>query len=93
MNSGKIVACDTVSHLKNSYAGLKTIEVSVSGEPDKTGILFSTIRSGNVEAPSEPDSPYRVVTSNTQETMQEIVSSAISLGLVINWLNVRSVYL
>ena len=93
MNSGKIVACDTVSHLKNSYAGLKTIEVSVSGQPDQTGRLFSTIRSGNVEAPSEPNSPYRIVTSNTQETMQEIVSSAISLGLVINWLNVRSVSL
>ena len=93
MNSGKIVAQDTVSQLKSSYAGLKTVEVSVTGDLSRMDKMFKSIRSGNVESPVEPNSPYRIITSNTQETMQEIVSSSVSLGLVINWLNVRSVSL
>ncbi len=93
MNTGKILASDTVGGLKSSYNGLKTVEVKLSGDQAGASSMFSKVRSGKVEVPVENGLPYRIVTEDTQETMQEIIKLAASSSMQIEWLNVRPVSL
>ncbi len=93
MNNGKILASDTVDALKTGYNGLKTVEVKLSGDQAGAGSMFSKVSSGRVEPPFESGMPYRIVTGNTQETMQEIIKLAASESAQVEWLNVRAVSL
>jgi ABC-2 type transport system ATP-binding protein len=93
MNNGKILASDTVDALKTGYNGLKTVEVKLSGDQNGAGSMFSKVTSGRVEPPFENGMPYRIVTGNTQETMQEIIKLAASESVQVEWLNVRAVSL
>ncbi len=93
VNTGKVVANNTVSALKTSYSGLKTVEVKLSGSQDNIEELLNMIDSGTVEYPETNDMPYKVVTSDPQRAMQQIVSLAVSRSLQIQWLNVRAVSL
>ena len=93
MNNGKILASDTIDALKTGYNGLKTVEVKISGDQVGAESMFSKVTSGRVEPPIEDGLPYRIVTENTQETMQEIIKLAVAESVQIEWLNVRAVSL
>ena len=93
MNNGKILASDTIDALKTGYNGLKTVEVKIGGDQAGTESMFSKVSSGRVEPPFESGLPYRIVTENTQETMQEIIKLAVTESVQIEWLNVRAVSL
>lgn len=93
MNNGKILASDTIDALKTGYNGLKTVEVKISGDQVGAESMFSKVTSGRVEPPIEDGLPYRIVTENTQETMQEIIKLAVTESVQIEWLNVRAVSL
>jgi ABC-2 type transport system ATP-binding protein len=93
MNNGKILASDTIDALKTGYNGLKTVEVKISGNQVGAESMFSKVTSGRVEPPIEDGLPYRIVTENTQETMQEIIKLAVTESVQIEWLNVRAVSL
>ena len=93
MNNGKILASDTIDALKTGYNGLKTVEVKIVGDQTGAKSMFSKVSSGRVEPPFESGLPYRIVTENTQETMQEIIKLAMTESVQIEWLNVRAVSL
>ena len=93
MNNGKILASDTIDALKTGYNGLKTVEVKIGGDQAGAESMFSKVSSGRVEPPFESGLPYRIVTENTQETMQEIIKLAVAESVQIEWLNVRAVSL
>ena len=93
MNNGKILASDTIDALKTGYNGLKTVEVKIGGNQAGAESMFSKVSSGRVEPPFESGLPYRIVTENTQETMQEIIKLAVTESVQIEWLNVRAVSL
>jgi ABC-2 type transport system ATP-binding protein len=93
MNNGKILASDTIDALKTGYNGLKTVEVKIGGDQAGAESMFSKVSSGRVEPPFESGLPYRIVTENTQETMQEIIKLAVTESVQIEWLNVRAVSL
>ena len=93
MNNGKILASDTIDALKTGYNGLKTVEVKIGGDQRGAKSMFSKVSSGRVEPPFESELPYRIVTENTQETMQEIIKLAVTESVQIEWLNVRAVSL
>ena len=93
MNNGKILASDTIDALKTGYNGLKTVEVKIVGDQTGAKSMFSKVSSGRVEPPFESELPYRIVTENTQETMQEIIKLAVTESVQIEWLNVRAVSL
>ena len=93
MNNGKILASDTIDALKTGYNGLKTVEVKIGGDQTGAKSMFSKVSSGRVEPPFESGLPYRIVTENTQETMQEIIKLAVTESVQIEWLNVRAVSL
>ena len=93
MNNGKILASDTIDALKTGYNGLKTVEVKIGGDQTGAESMFSKVSSGRVEPPFERELPYRIVTENTQETMQEIIKLALADSVQIEWLNVRAVSL
>ena len=93
MNNGKILASDTIDALKTGYNGLKTVEVKIVGDQTGAKSMFSKVSSGRVEPPFESGLPYRIVTENTQETMQEIIKLAVTESVQIEWLNVRAVSL
>ena len=93
MNNGKILASDTIAALKTGYNGLKTVEVKIVGDQTGAKSMFSKVSSGRVEPPFESGLPYRIVTENTQETMQEIIKLAVTESVQIEWLNVRAVSL
>ena len=93
MNNGKILASDTIAALKTGYNGLKTVEVKIVGDQTGAKSMFSKVSSGRVEPPFESGLPYRIVTENTQETMQEIIKLAMTESVQIEWLNVRAVSL
>ncbi|MGC8514969.1 MAG: ABC transporter ATP-binding protein [Thermoplasmata archaeon] len=93
MNNGKILASDTIDALKTGYNGLKTVEVKIGGGQAGAESMFSKVSSGRVEPPFESGLPYRIVTENTQETMQEIIKLAVAESVQIEWLNVRAVSL
>jgi ABC-2 type transport system ATP-binding protein len=93
MNNGKILASDTIDALKTGYNGLKTVEVKISGDQTIGGTMFSKVSAGRVEPPIEEGLPFRIVTENTQETMQEVIKLAAKESVQIEWLNVRAVSL
>jgi ABC-2 type transport system ATP-binding protein len=90
IDEGKILALDTVDHLKKLYGGKKTIEISVSGQestrffarlkgslPARDVLKDGVVGEGIILSQSPKDS-LRAVLDASQET-----------GIPIEWLNVR----
>lgn len=89
IDSGKIIAMDTVENLKLLYGGKKTVEVTVAGGDaegffstlsDRLGFDASLKSSGNAATLLVPD---------PKEALQKIIDLSQSMGVQIEWLNVR----
>jgi ABC-2 type transport system ATP-binding protein len=89
VDSGKILAMDTVENLKALYGGKKTVEVSVGGGDaqaffrslgDKLGDGASFKTSGNSAV---------IMVEEPKEALQRIIDLSQTMGFQIEWLNVR----
>ncbi len=90
MNTGKILAQDTISSLKKSYSGLKTIEVIFDGDP---GNILEGMNNANIDPPKGEGDPYKIVTSDQEGSIKLLLEKSRENGIAISWLNIRSVTL
>lgn len=85
---GKILALDTVENLKRLYGGKKTVEVTVSGG-DATR-FFQTLNERLSGATFKmADNSALILTESPKDTLQKIVELSQTLGVQVEWLNVR----
>ncbi len=89
IDSGKILAMDTVENLKRLYGGKKTVEVTLAGG-DGSG-FFATLaeRLGTEASVKVSGSSAVVLVSDPKEALQRIIDLSQSRGVQIEWLNVR----
>ncbi|MGC8506192.1 MAG: ABC transporter ATP-binding protein [Thermoplasmata archaeon] len=90
MNTGKILAQDTISSLKKSYSGLKTIEVIFDGN---AGNILDGMKNANIDPPKGEGEPYKIVTSDQEGSIKLLLEKSRENGIAISWLNIRSVTL
>ncbi|MFG1519942.1 MAG: ABC transporter ATP-binding protein [Thermoplasmataceae archaeon] len=90
MNTGKILAQDTISSLKKSYSGLKTIEVTFEGDASK---VLDGLENASVDQPKVSGEPYKIVTSDQEGSIKHLLEKSRVNGIPISWLNIRSVTL
>ncbi len=88
IDSGKILAMDTVENLKKLYGRKKTIEATV-GNGDATR-FFQVLREklGGTDFKTHENSAL-ILTENPKEALQAIVGLSYTTGAQIEWLNVR----
>lgn len=90
MNTGKILAQDTISSLKKSYSGLKTIEVTFEGDASK---VLDGLDNATIDLPKVSGDPYKIVTSDQEGSIKHLLEKSRENGIPISWLNIRSVTL
>lgn len=88
IDSGKIVALDTVGNLKRIY-GKKTVEL-VLGKGDHR-LFFERVRSRmpGLDIRRQGDGTYKILSDNPSMVLWEITDVSRSAGVSIEWLNVR----
>ena len=93
IDHGRILANDTVSMLKRKYSGMKTVEAAFTEEPRLVTPLLQGIADARIEIPQTHGEPYRIVSSETEETLRNIVEVSVKGGLHISFLNIHPVTL
>lgn len=93
IDHGHILANDTVSMLKRKYSGMKTVEAAFTEEQRVVTPLLQGITDARIEIPQTQGEPYRIVSSETEETLRNIVEVSVKGGLHISFLNIHPVTL
>ncbi len=93
IDHGHILANDTVSMLKRKYSGMKTVEAAFTEEQRVVTPLLQGITDARIEIPQTQGEPYRIVSSETEETLRNIVEVSMKGGLHISFLNIHPVTL
>jgi ABC-2 type transport system ATP-binding protein len=93
IDHGRILANDTVSMLKRKYSGLKTVEATFTEGPQIVTPLLQGIADARIEIPQAQGEPYRIVSTETEETLRNIVEVSVKGGLHISFLNIHPVTL
>ncbi len=89
VDSGKILAMDTVESLKAQYGGKKTVEVSVGG--GDAAAFFRSLGDdlgGNASFKTSGNSAV-IMVEEPKEALQRIIDLSLTMGVQIEWLNVR----
>ncbi len=88
IDSGKILALDTVENLKMLYGGKKTVEVAVGNGHAAT--FYNALKEilGETGVRVNEDSAL-ILTENPKETLQKIIELSQTRDIQIEWLNVR----
>jgi ABC-2 type transport system ATP-binding protein len=90
IDSGKILALDTVENLKKLYGGKRTIEVSVNN--GKSDPFFEALKNrldANTTFKRDKDGLALILTENPKEVLQLIIEVSQLTGAQVEWLNVR----
>ena len=89
IDSGRILALDTVENLKRLYRGKKTIEVTV--DSSQAGRFYARLASalGPESTLNKGAESAVVLTDNPKEALALILDAARETGAQIEWLNVR----
>jgi ABC-2 type transport system ATP-binding protein len=89
IDSGKIIALDTVENLKKLYGGKKTVEATIGNGGGKRFFQLLEERLGPAGLKISQNSAL-ILTENPKEVLQTIVELSQTTGSQIEWLNVRS---
>ena len=88
IDQGRILAMDTVENLKRLYGGKKTVEVTLSG--GDAGAFFARLgeklHDGEVKAEGRS---AIILAEDPKEVLQRIMELSQSIGVQMEWLNVR----
>jgi ABC-2 type transport system ATP-binding protein len=89
IDSGKILAMDTVENLKRLYGGKKTVEVTLAGG-DASAFFGALVERLGADASVKVSGNSAVILiSDPKEALQRIIDLSQSQGVQIEWLNVR----
>ena len=88
IDSGRILAMDTVDNLKKVYGGRKTIEVTISNGGSSRFFLALKGKVGESGFKTNGNSAL-LLTENPSQDLQTIVELSEAAGVQIEWLNVR----
>lgn len=89
IDSGKILAMDTVENLKRLYGGKKTIELTVGAE-NATEFFGKLDRNLSGEASIKGSGNSAVIlVADPKAALQEIINLSQASGVQIEWLNIR----
>jgi ABC-2 type transport system ATP-binding protein len=90
IETGKILAMDTVDNLKQFYGKKRTVEVTVG--KDEAGPFFKQLMeglpAGDVFKPGENGSAL-IITESPRQVLQKIIEVSKDGGVQVDWLNVR----
>jgi ABC-2 type transport system ATP-binding protein len=89
IDSGRIIALDTVENLKKLYGGKKTVEATIGNGGGKRFFQLLEERLGPAGLKICQNSAL-ILTENPKEVLQTIVELSQTTGSQIEWLNVRS---
>jgi ABC-2 type transport system ATP-binding protein len=89
IDSGRIIALDTVENLKKLYGGKKTVEATIGNGGGKRFFQLLEERLGPTGLKISQNSAL-ILTENPKEVLQTIVELSQTTGSQIEWLNVRS---
>jgi ABC-2 type transport system ATP-binding protein len=89
IDSGKIIALDTVENLKKLYGGKKTVEATIGNGGGERFFQLLEERLGPAGLKISQNSAL-ILTENPKEVLQTIVELSQTTGSQIEWLNVRS---
>lgn len=89
IDSGRILALDTVENLKKLYGGKKTVEATIGNGGGKRffQLLEERLGPGGLRV---SENSALILTENPKEVLQTIVELSQTTGSQIEWLNVRS---
>jgi ABC-2 type transport system ATP-binding protein len=91
IDSGRILALDTVENLKKLYGGKKTVEATIGNGGGKRFFQLLEERLGPRSfRTGENENSALILTENPKEVLQVIVELSQTTGSQIEWLNVRS---
>ncbi len=90
VESGKVIALDTVENLKRLYGGKKTVEFAVEGS---SGIELVRAVEQSLDGESTlkvlNDGTALVLTEDPKKALRVVVEASQKLGVQLEWLNVR----
>lgn len=89
IDSGKILALDTVENLKKLYGGKKTVEATIGNGGAKRFFEMLEQRLGPDSVKINRNSAL-ILTDNPKDVLQTIIDLSQGTGSQIEWLNVRS---
>jgi ABC-2 type transport system ATP-binding protein len=89
MDSGKILALDTVENLKLLYGGKKTVEVTVVGAEAASFFKILGERLGADASFKTTGNSAVVLVNDPKEALQRILELSQAMGVQIEWLNIR----
>lgn len=89
IDSGRILALDTVENLKKLYGGKKTVEATIGNGGGKRFFMLLEERLGPGGLRISENSAL-ILTENPKDVLQTIVELSQTTGSQIEWLNVRS---
>jgi len=89
IDSGRILAMDTVDNLKTLYRGKKTIEITVDSPTAETFYHRLGREFGAEATVKQGEGSALVLTDNPKEALASILNIARETGAQIEWLNVR----
>ncbi len=93
IDSGRILANDTVSALKRSYSGYKTVEASFSHDGADVDGMLASIPNIRIERPVNSGEPFKLIGPEAEETVKLIIEKSTKNGIRLEWLNIHPVTL
>jgi ABC-2 type transport system ATP-binding protein len=90
IETGRILAMDTVDNLKQFYGKKRTVEVSV-GKNEASAFfkkLMEGLPVGDIYKPGENGSAL-IITESPRQVLQKIIEASKDEGVQVDWLNVR----
>jgi len=89
VDSGKILALDTVENLKARYGGKKTVEVTVGGGNAEAFFRSLGDKLGGDASFKTSGGSAVIMVEEPKEALQRIIDLSQAMGVQIEWLNVR----
>lgn len=93
IDSGRILANDTVGGLKRSYSGFKTVEAAFDRDGVDVEGMLSTIPNVRIERPSSDSEPFKLIGPEPEMTVRLVIDLATRNGVKLEWLNIHPVTL
>ncbi len=93
IDRGKVLANDTVSALKRSYTGLKTVEAAFSNDGVEVERMLASLPDVRVERPADSREPFKLIGPEPEETVRRVIDLVSRNGLHLEWLNIHPVTL
>jgi ABC-2 type transport system ATP-binding protein len=90
IETGKILAMDTVENLKQFYGKKRTVEVTVGKEESAEFFkkLMDGLPAGDIFKPGDQGSAL-IITESPRQVLQRIIEVSKDGGVQVDWLNVR----